>query len=83
MRQIEGVTDFVHRFLNQALSENPRIMGQPVKLLREPVKRNYGTGAAHLRLAENKRQNGNVEVDGGDAKYTPRAIGRVPLHSLE
>ncbi len=83
MREIEGVSDFVHRFFNQAICQNPRIMGQPVKLLREPVERNYCTWAAHLRLAEHERLNGNVEVDGGDAEYPPRAIGGVPLHGLE
>src|ERR1035441_2376597 len=83
VREIEGVSDLVYRFLDEPLHQDAGVMRQAIELLLQPVERDDCARAAHLRLAENKSQNGNVEVRAGHAEHAPRTIGGIRLHDLQ
>ena len=58
MSQLQGVAQLVHRLNQQAIGEQVEIAWQAVEILREPVVRDDGAGAAHLGFAEDESENG-------------------------
>ena len=60
--------------ISRRLASTSRSWRQAVELLREAMVGDDGAGAAHLRLAKNKRQNRNVEIALGDGQQPPGVV---------
>ena len=83
MGEIESVSDFVNRFLDEAIHKKAGVGWQAVELLLQTVERDDRAGAAHLRFAENKGENGDIEVGAGYPEHAPGAIVGIALHALQ
>src|ERR1700758_1144915 len=70
-------------FLDQALAEQGVIPVEAVEFLAEAVERNQSTRASHLCLPENIFQDGDIEIDAGDAEKPPVPWTHQSPHALE
>src|SRR5207245_2610402 len=83
MAEAEGVAQFVEGFFQQALREKLWVGRHAIEFLPEPVHRDDRAVVGELRLAEDKGQNGDIEVCLGYSQYPPAFARRVPDQSLE
>jgi len=81
--QVQRVADLVDRFLQQPLSQDVYVRGQPVKLLPQPMGGHQPARPADLCFTENKRQDGNVEIYLGDPEHSPGICPNLALHGMQ
>src|SRR5271157_1498678 len=62
VREVQGVSQFVHRLSEQAIGKQVEVGRQAIKLLHEAMVGNDGDGASQLCFAENESENRDVEV---------------------
>ena len=56
---------------------------QAVELLPQAIDRHQATGAANLRLAENERENRDIQIDTSDSQHPPRIGAHPALHGVQ
>ena len=66
MGERQRVAQFVDRLFQKPFPQNRRIRGQAIKFLAQAVKGDHGARPVQLRLAKNKRQDRNVQIDSSD-----------------
>lgn len=71
VRKIEGVAEFVDCLLEKALVLQFGIGWQSIEFLGEAVRRNHGASAWQLGFPKNEREDGDIEIQRGDAKEAP------------
>src|SRR5271165_4090507 len=54
-----------------------------VELLPQPVRREHGARATHLRFAENKSKNRDIEIDSRNPEQSPGIWGYQLLHTMQ
>src|ERR1700675_4948723 len=64
--EVESVADFMDGLFDETSRQQFGVSRQAIKFLRQAMKGNHGARAAHLRLAKDKRENRNVEIDAGN-----------------
>ncbi len=83
VREIDGMSDLVNGFLDEAVEQEIGVWRKSVKLLAQAMEGDDGARTSHLGFAEDKRQNGDVKIGGRDAEHAPCAAVRVFLHGLK
>ena len=81
--KIEGVTQLVNGFLEEALAEKGIVAVEAVELLPQAIGGDDGAGSAHLGFPENVFQDRDIEVDIGDGEETPGVWTDQTLHTLQ
>ena len=69
------MAEFVDGFLHQTRADNVAVAGKSVSLLAQPCVGDDGAIAFELGLAENEGQNGNEEIERGDADDAAGPVG--------
>jgi hypothetical protein len=77
------VSQFMNRFLNQALAEEFTVGRKAIEFLAQSVSGKHGAWAAHLRLAEDESKNRDVQIDGCDPQHSPGVRLKKGLHALQ
>ena len=77
------MSELMDGFFDQTLEEYVFIGWKAVELLTESMAGDNAAWSSHLRLTENKSENGNVEIQHGHAERTPSARVYERLHGSQ